>query len=176
MFPLITCTLTIGESWRLLSSVVPSVNGPDSTFFRLSFTSINCSSTSTLRFSASRHASSFCFNRASNEACCFGSEDNMQLSVSQISDDLQCVSQEVQMYLGRRWAPLWFPSSPSSGFPDCSSPPPALAPGGRAHRCSAAYLPLCGSCPVSLPLHRDILGIKERFKYCTFLASITIQI
>lgn len=74
-------TLTIGVSWRLLSSVVPSVKGPDSTFFRLSFTSTNCSSTSTLCCSASRHASSFCLRRASNEACCLGSEDNKLLSV-----------------------------------------------------------------------------------------------
>lgn len=65
--------LGVGVSWRLLSSVVPSVKGPDSTFFRLSFTSTNRNSTSTLRRSASRHASSFCFRRASSEACCLGS-------------------------------------------------------------------------------------------------------
>ncbi|KAG7227915.1 hypothetical protein INR49_013709 [Caranx melampygus] len=73
-----TGELTVGVSWRLLSSVVPSVKGPDSTFFRLSFTSTSRSSTSTLRRSASRHASSFCFRRASSEACCLGSEYDTQ--------------------------------------------------------------------------------------------------
>lgn len=66
---------TVGVSWRLLSRVVPSVKGPDSTFFRLSLTSTSRSSTSTRRPSASRHASSFCLKLASNEAFCFGSEE-----------------------------------------------------------------------------------------------------
>lgn len=72
----ISSTLTVDVSWRLLSSVVPSVKGPDSTFFRFSFTSTKWSSTSTLRCSATRHSSSFCFKRASNKACCLESEGN----------------------------------------------------------------------------------------------------
>lgn len=167
-----TSTLTVSVSWRLLSSVVPSVKGPDSTFFRLSLTSTNRSSTSTLQCSASRHASSFCFKQASNEACCLGSEDSTQLSVTQISvkpcNRRSNVPQEVQVYLGRHWAPLWFPSSPSSGVPDCSSPPPSLSLNGRAHRCSAACLPLCGSFPVSLRLRQETLGIKMIWNFVHF--------
>lgn len=152
-----TFPLTVGVSWRLLSSVVPSVKGPDSTFFRLPFTSISRSSTSTLRRSASRHASSLCFKQASNEACRLGSEDDGQPSVTQTAGDLRW---REQTYLGRRRAPLCSPSSPSSGSPDCSSPPPSLSPDSRAHRCSDARPPPCGSCPVSPRRHRDTLGIN----------------
>lgn len=80
--------LTAGESWRLLSSVVPSVKGPDSTFFRLSFTSTRRSSTSTLRCSASRHASSFCFRQASSWTCCLGSEHTRRLAVKTFTENL----------------------------------------------------------------------------------------
>ncbi|TNN45270.1 hypothetical protein EYF80_044542 [Liparis tanakae] len=83
-----TFTLTVGVSWRLLSSVVPRVKGPDSTFFRLPFTSIRRSSTSTLRRSASRHASSLCFRLASSEACRLGSEDGGRPSVGQAAPHL----------------------------------------------------------------------------------------
>lgn len=82
--------LTVIDSCRLLSSVVPNVKGPDSTFFRLSFTSTSRSSTSTLRCSASRHSSSFCFERASSEACCWGSGDNGKSSVTQINEGSTC--------------------------------------------------------------------------------------
>lgn len=67
--------------------MVPSVKAPDSTFFRLPFTSTSRSSTSTLRRSASRHASSFCLRKASNGVCCSGSEGQgqrtLRLSVTQ---------------------------------------------------------------------------------------------
>ncbi len=65
--------LTVEVSSRLLSTVVPSVKGPASTFLKFSFTSIRLSSTSTRRCSASRHVSSICFRLASREACWVGS-------------------------------------------------------------------------------------------------------
>ncbi len=70
-FPVVI--LTVEVSSRLLSTVVPSVKGPASTFLKFSFTSIRLSSTSTRRCSASRHVSSICFRRASREACWLGS-------------------------------------------------------------------------------------------------------
>lgn len=65
----------------VVSTVVPSVTGPDSAFFRFSFTSTRFSSTSTLRLSFFLHSSSISFSfcsrllsakggTARHRACC----------------------------------------------------------------------------------------------------------